>query len=73
ENIVHVQSYLVHQRRPLYLQPYDADGNYPWELTATNSSNDQASSSTSGNLEKGESKDRKMAASAVLEKELVKH
>ncbi|KAK3810077.1 MAG: hypothetical protein J3Q66DRAFT_391248 [Benniella sp.] len=71
ENIANiVQSYLVHQRRPLYLQPYDADGNYPWELTATSSSSDQASSSTSGNQEKGISK---RAASAVLEKEPVKH
>ncbi|KAF9342531.1 hypothetical protein BGX34_008005, partial [Mortierella sp. NVP85] len=88
ENIANiVQSYLVDQRRPLYLQPYDADGNYPWELATTSSSNDQASSScdqassssgqasssTSGNPAKGKSKDRKRAASAVLEKELVKH
>jgi hypothetical protein len=25
-----IQDYLHHQERPLYLQPVDASGNYPW-------------------------------------------
>ncbi|KAF9565978.1 hypothetical protein EC968_003977 [Mortierella alpina] len=53
-----VRTYLIHQQRPLYLQPVNADGTYPW-MTATpsgtsstatsnnNSSTGMSSSSTS--------------------------
>jgi hypothetical protein len=35
------QNYLIHQKRPLYLQQVDQNGDYPWE--ASTSSNAQAS------------------------------
>ncbi|KAG0058547.1 hypothetical protein BGZ92_007139, partial [Podila epicladia] len=33
-----IQGHLLHQQRPHYLQPYDKDGNYIWEMEETCSS-----------------------------------
>ncbi|KAF9084795.1 hypothetical protein BGX23_010228 [Mortierella sp. AD031] len=34
-----VRGHLLEQQRPLYLQPVDADGNYPWMQKDQNDSN----------------------------------
>ncbi|KAG0367047.1 hypothetical protein BGZ54_004500 [Gamsiella multidivaricata] len=42
-----IRGYLLHQRRPAYLQPVDDSGNYPWEQAAKSQTNTSTSTSTS--------------------------
>ncbi|KAG0294208.1 hypothetical protein BGZ98_001851, partial [Dissophora globulifera] len=44
-----VQGHLLHQKRPLYLQPVDKDGHYPWiETKTTRGSTDKDSQALEG-------------------------
>ena len=47
-----VQGHLTRQERPLYLQPVDAGGNYPWmESTSTSSTTGSASTASTSTTE----------------------
>ena len=41
------RSYILHQTRPLYLQPVDAEGNYPWMNNSVSSSSAGQAATTS--------------------------
>ncbi|KAG0211194.1 hypothetical protein BGX28_008374 [Mortierella sp. GBA30] len=55
-----VQGHLLHQQRPLYLQPVDGNGHYPWMQamsSSSSSSNSGGSSSNGGSSSSSNSND----------------
>ncbi|KAG0292900.1 hypothetical protein BGZ97_005482 [Linnemannia gamsii] len=48
-----IQGHLLHQKRPHYLQPYDKNGNYIWEIEDNTQSAESLSMSLASNVEPG--------------------
>lgn len=48
-----IQGHLLHQKRPHYLQPYDKNGNYIWEIEDNTHSAESLSMPLASNVEPG--------------------